>query len=408
MLTVYAKEMKKSDLDRTFLACDVYSRWKRLVTTARDSITIYTPFFDRLLLTLLDANSSIGAGQKTIVTDFTPRALLGQPNQLHTIKKALSRGISVLSLPRLHAKVLLTDDCLVTIGSQNFTSYGRKSKETSVVPSVDLTGSRLITTLIEWRGQAEKVDADLVDMLISKLAPLIRQHKKLSKDTGSTFDEIREQQEKKKRATAIQHFDELARQSRIRMAQGSVFASVKTTIGKHGKYASLLADDKSDMTKWLIKTPDGSLEEYRLNRLSIYPMILADSCRMGFARIGRTRITYIRNGLTWTTRKLQVGDLHMKVEITFPDKETQKRNIIVKLSHEHGGSCEFGILFTGRSAEVKEKTYSKRSGLWKHRHFVSTLKSKFFNSPQALVVSQFNFEGLRDTSAAIFREPVRR
>src|SRR5688572_874399 len=104
----------------------------------------------------------------------------------------------------------------------------------------------------------------------------------------------------------------------------------------------------------------GSLEEYRLNRLSIYPMLLADSCRMGFARIGRTRITYIRNGLTWTDRKLHVGDLHMKVEITFPDKETQKRNIIVKLSHEHGGACEFGILFTGRSAEVKEKTSSKR------------------------------------------------
>jgi hypothetical protein len=92
----------------------------------------------------------------------------------------------------------------------------------------------------------------------------------------------------------------------------------------------------------------------------------------------------MRNSLTWTARKLQVGDLHMKVEITFPDKETQKRNIIVKLSHEYDGSCEFGVLFTGRSAAVKEKTYSKRSWLWQQKHFVSTLTSKFFNSPQAL------------------------
>src|SRR3972149_2092627 len=116
--------MKTPELNRTFLARDVYPRWKRLVANAKAAITIYTPFFDRVLLSLLESNHEIKNVQVTIVTDLNPLTLLELPNQLRTMKKAISRGFTFLSLPGLHAKVLLVDDKFACTGSQNFTLRG--------------------------------------------------------------------------------------------------------------------------------------------------------------------------------------------------------------------------------------------------------------------------------------------
>jgi phosphatidylserine/phosphatidylglycerophosphate/cardiolipin synthase-like enzyme len=55
------------------------------------------------------------------------------------VRALLRRGIEVRSLSRLHAKVLICDWRTATIGSQNFTSYGRGSHETTAVPTDDLS-----------------------------------------------------------------------------------------------------------------------------------------------------------------------------------------------------------------------------------------------------------------------------
>jgi len=160
------------------------------------------------------------------------------------------------------------------------------------------------------------------------------------------------------------------------------YASIDYDSSEWGGYESLRADNEYDMTSWIIEKPDGSVEPYRLSRLSMYPMILADSNRMGFARIGKTRISYIRKGLNWTNRNLTVDNLPLKVNITFPESDTRKRNIIVKLSHSHFGSCEFDVLFKGDSSVMVEKRYSKGGAYWENEHdsFVKTLEKGFFAS----------------------------
>jgi phospholipase D-like protein len=374
--------MKIQEANRTYLARDVYPRWKQLVKDAKETVTIYTPFLDRLLLALLSSNSDVETGQITVITDFNPASILEQPHQLRTIKKALSRGFPILSLANLHAKVLLVDDKYIATGSQNFTFHGRKSKECTVVPCESMKGARFVDTLICWREQAEPIDEDLVDSLISKLEHRIRQHKKLLLETQAEFIEICKHHEQEKQNALIRRLEELERQSRIRMSQGVVYASIDYVSSEWGGYESLRADNEYDMTSWIIEKPDGSVEPYRLSRLSMYPMILADSNRMGFARIGKTRISYIRKGLNWTNRNLTVDNLPLKVNITFPESDTRKRNIIVKLSHSHFGSCEFDVLFKGDSSVMVEKRYSKGGAYWENEHdsFVKTLEKGFFAS----------------------------
>ncbi|SNY96871.1 phospholipase D-like domain-containing protein [Halomonas sp. hl-4] len=371
--------MKISEATRTYFAKDVYSIWKSRVSKAEESITVYSPYFDRLLISLL-GNSQLGNENITIVTELNPASLLEMPNQLRALKNALSNGIIVLSTPRLHAKVLLTDDKFVAIGSQNFTSYARKSKECTVIPAATMTGSSFVDTLIRWREDATSVDENFVDMLLSKISRHIRRHKKLLEETEAEFDELFKNHEEEKQNALLRRLEELERQSHIRMSQGVVYASIEHISGEWDYYDSLIADHEYDLTRWVVKKPGGNTEPYRFSRLAMYPMIIAETGRMGFARIGKTRITYIRKSLNWSNRRLQVGDYSLGVSITFPVTDTKKRNIVVRLTHPYLGSCEAAFLFTGDAFRLIRKHYFKGNSYWNEQHeaFVKELDSGFF------------------------------
>lgn len=383
--------MKTSLYNRAFFARDVYSRWKRLVASAQDSITIYSPYFDSLVPSLLKANKNIDPDKINIITDFTAESLLEFPKQLRTIKKMIAEGLSVLTLRGLHAKILLIDDKYVSIGSQNFTCQGRRNKEASAAPSVPMEGTRFIATLLDWRKRAEHVDEAFVDLLLSQLKHRIKQHKELHEKAQTEFDEIQEAYEDEQREAMKRRLEKLEQQSRIRMANGVIYASIQnvsgeTEFGGWQSYNSLLSDYGHDMTKWIIRKANGHTQPYKLNRLSMYPAIFADTLRMGFARIGKTRITYIRTGLQWNNKLLNVGDLTLRVEINFPETKTKKRNVVVKLSDQFRGFCEFSLLFTGDSFTNIKHRYFRGNQYWQdeHRAFIATLDNEFFGSTNAM------------------------
>ena len=377
--------MRIQDANRIFRARDVYKTWKILVSQAEESVTIYTPFLDRLLLSLLN-NLELNHENITVVTDFIPETLLENPKQLLTIKRALSRGINVLSLSRLHAKVLLIDDRLITIGSQNFTSYARKSKECTTVPQDSLSGSDCVNTLIKWRETAIPIDESLVDLLISKLRRLIKDKERLLKETKTVFNIICEQHDKDKQKKLIQHFEALEQQSPIRMSTGFVYASIERVYGDYDDYYTLKANAGQHLTDWVIKNPDGTTEPYSLRSLYIYPIILADKYRMGFARIGKTRITYIRQGVTWTGDKLHVDGLSLDVKIEFQNTNTKKSNIVVTLSHSYFGKCIGYFLFTGDKTALKHRIFTKgeSNNPGKHESFKHTLDTQFFGKAEKI------------------------
>jgi hypothetical protein len=75
----------------------------------------------------------------------------------------------------LHEAKIVTQ--VRTVGSQNFTSYARKSKETTAAPSVDLAGSNVLATLAQWYKAAEPVELEDVERLLSLLdEPLKKFH----------------------------------------------------------------------------------------------------------------------------------------------------------------------------------------------------------------------------------------
>lgn len=177
------------ELDRLILARDVYKSWKRRVQRAEESVRVFTPYFDRALDRLL-GNADLEPGDISVVTDLSPASgALDYRGQLLGVRALLRRGIEVRSLPRLHAKVLLCDEVQVTIGSQNFTSYGRGSHETTALIGDDITDTTFAATLAEWYAAATPVSLEFIEGLLAELADAAEAAKSASNRLTDEFDQ---------------------------------------------------------------------------------------------------------------------------------------------------------------------------------------------------------------------------
>ena len=110
---------------------DCSSIWEEMVEEASDSIVVFTPYFDRILVNLF-ASSDDANVQKTLVTDLDWIASSAQDRKkLVYIIHLIGEGVDVRVLDRLHAKILVVDHERAVFGSQNFTSYSTSSFEIS-------------------------------------------------------------------------------------------------------------------------------------------------------------------------------------------------------------------------------------------------------------------------------------
>lgn len=158
--------MKRS----SFYALDIHGRWKSRIKMAESTVVVFTPYFDHLLPKLLTA-APIEVDAITVVTDLSPQSGGAQNSkQLKAVLDLIERGVQVLTLDRLHAKVLIVDDAYVLAGSQNFTSFARKSKEATIDEPNDLSDTAFVARLREWEHEAEEVDPQLVRALLEALS----------------------------------------------------------------------------------------------------------------------------------------------------------------------------------------------------------------------------------------------
>ena len=398
--------MSDSKNNRMYLAQDVSSRWKKNISNAQKSITVFTPYLDKMLLKLLSKNDFIDKTDITIVTDFNPEHLLQNPNQLLSIKNLIKTGYDVTSLRGLHAKVLLIDEKFISIGSQNFTSRGRKNKEATVFPINSIKGTKIIKTLKNWKHESIEIEEALVDLLISRLKKQFKRYDKFLDEINEIFNQGIEEIKSQRQESIKIHFDKLEKQSRIKLAYGPIYGCVEYLesssdsyfeIDRAGYYTLRVLYDNNSLVHWNIYNQNGEHEYYRLNRLSIYPIFIADTNQIGFARLAKTRITYVRNSVSWT-EPFDILNDSFKVSVTFPKVKTRKSNIEISLGN-HAGMCKVGLLFDGKNIAIIDKTYSKAqySLETSYESFVNTLENHFsspkpFNNILAEVFSGFKFE----------------
>jgi hypothetical protein len=328
--------------EREFLAADAYPRWRRRVKAAEESVRIYSPYLDDLVVRLL-GNSELDAEDLSVVTDLSPvSGTLTYRRQLLAIRRLLKQDVEVRSLPRLHAKVLLVDGKSVTVGSQNFTSYARKSKETTAVPALDMSESRLVDTLERWYDVAKPVDLDLIEQLLDDLAERFQTARAAIEALSTAYDEALADYSEKQRQAAKRRFERDLAQARSSSASAGFQRAASASLYSAGQrvafarlewidagYWTLMRSSRDvDLTRWRMSDAGLHSDTVKLRSLLFYPVLLGPGMRMAFVRVGETRITYVWRDVL-RNQPRTIGGRRIYPITSFPDDQADGANLVI-------------------------------------------------------------------------------
>ncbi len=306
--------------DSLFLAKDVHPRWQALLDNKCREVLVFTPYFDHLLPKLL-AKSVVYGASITVVTDFSPTGGKDNYRQLKAGLELLQQGIILRNLPRLHAKILMVDRKDIVLGSQNFTSFGRRSKEASASPTSHVLDLNFLKSLDKWIAESTIIDVAMLEILLDQLVTQAKKLEKLEKDLKEQFEKLllqenerRHQEIKQKLAVAISN-------SKTSLEQELALGSLRFL----GDIFTFGVENGNDLTRWVNRS-----ERIRLARLTMVPIVSAQSGQMAFARIAKTRITYIRYSVR-LAKPIEIDGRQFLATVDFPKHDCLNCNLIATL-----------------------------------------------------------------------------
>ncbi len=140
---------------------DCSNLWEDMITDAVDSIVVFTPYFDEILVDLFDEcyleYSDISLVTQLDWVDSRDENI----KRLNLILDLHNKGVNVRILNRLHAKILFVDGERALFGSQNFTRYSTDSFEiTTVLSYLDDESESTFETLGDWLRLARPISFD--------------------------------------------------------------------------------------------------------------------------------------------------------------------------------------------------------------------------------------------------------
>jgi len=119
----------------------------------------------------------------------------------------------------------------------------------------------------------------------------------------------------------------------IRQPQGVAIVSMRKVLSGSARtfFETLETDYERDLTRWIATSDDGKSRTISLRRLREYPIILAETGRMNFVRLGRTRITYVASKVTFN-QAASINGSGVRVSLTFVSDEDTEHNMMWTLT----------------------------------------------------------------------------
>jgi hypothetical protein len=312
--------LKKSN----FHAKDIYSKWKQAIEQATSSVFVVSPYVDSTVKTLILSTKSNQAISRRIYTRIDSETIFDKPYQLKALIDCHKADIEVFQIDELHAKILIVDKARISIGSQNFTKRGRKNKETSFISDEDFSNTEFLKNVDLWLKNAKKIELAYLEELYKKLKKFIPKIDKLRKEHEVEFEKIIGQFEKKHIEQMKKILEEQRNKSLIKFASGYAYLTKNYT----NNGLTLLADEHTDLTLW----KSDSYDLIDLARLSWYPMIIAETGKLIFVRLGSTRITFYATGVKYN-KFIKIQERYYFPKIIFNQDLSDKCNLEVQLDY---------------------------------------------------------------------------
>ena len=407
------------------IAKDVWNDWNEAVENAKNSIVIFSPFISYRVIRLIDCEEIKNRKLNIeIITLFDIRNFLVHASSLKTIVSLLDSSYKVKHLNNLHAKVLIVDDEILVLGSQNFTVKGGKTnRETSAKITIEDTYSdnEFIKKLKEWQDNALEIPLSVAKHWLEKIEPFIKEITKLKEELilkgndalkrikdeeemyekakngtiedcenylerypdGKYVDEVTELINEKRKALEddIKQKKESERKEKERKSNKSLHnakdksrfrfkendETSEVTIKRrpcHPWKAKLIKGES--LTSWMDESDD---EIKELVRLDQYPAFNMDTQVLRFIRLAGKQIS-ICNWAIKTERKFKISsDIFILLSVDFNDINIQDSvwgcktpdyNMIISLKHNNNIFI-VKIFFDGVNAKIFGTPVQKES-----------------------------------------------
>lgn len=135
-----------------YYASNVVRKWKKLIESTKRDVWILSPY-----LTSSTAETVILSSDRIkikVFIEFSIYDFIAEASSLKTLKKLLLNGIEIYQIDNLHAKLIIIDNEIISIGSQNVTLGGTKNKEVTVITRYDAGSYKLIDEAKVWFSES--------------------------------------------------------------------------------------------------------------------------------------------------------------------------------------------------------------------------------------------------------------
>jgi hypothetical protein len=145
------------------------------------------------------------------------------------------------------------------------------------------------------------------------------------------------------------------RDVRERLARPAVWAPLKEVSGSNYTYYTLRANTDSNLTQWPDQPPGQAVTYRSLARLNMYPVILSPSWRMGFGRVGRGQISYVRSAVDMQAPESFAG-MRYRLNVECPGEDFETANLHITLTPDTAQLTAVKLLvqFDGRDAVLTD------------------------------------------------------
>ncbi len=327
-----------------------------MIEQAKNSIWIFTPYLDFTINKLL--SKSFNNIEIVVITSLDGENLFQRGYQLEALKELIANGVIVKNLSGLHAKILLVDNDSISLGSQNFTSRGRKNKEAGFLSDVSFQGSKILQTLNTWHDEAKPVNAEQIDALIEYIKvnedELAEVKRRLEEDVESIINKF-SKEEHNLAITESQNYN-----TTFRYPQNEVIVYKKLS-GTYQNYFSFKVDAPNDLSRWIKTGAKGEEDIFSLPEYYYFPSLNSETMQMMFLRVHSTTITYMKSEFHlsfWSGYGIKGKPF--TVDFKFLKTKSKVANIKITLSSGSVGIANLYYLFNAIEFKLVKSKFSNK------------------------------------------------
>lgn len=393
---------KRKLSSKQYLSMELYlrniaKRWKAELSVEAERKLIFSPY-----VTSSTADSVVRhSGPCEIHTVFSVELFASHASSLETLCLLMDRGHKLFHVTNLHAKVFLIPGQFASIGSQNLTLGGTTNREASVVLQDVKHLKMLEKKLAPWISERTEITRDMLGEMaeiVAEISPLFeaarqavqaaenqRQERALANylESKAAFqhqcllaqlkrllelqlfeaEAVQKLADEAKRREAEElaakrRAEEIRRQVRLRQniqatRKSGSYALLKITEVLNYETGSaqttMLAENERDLTKWII-----GAQPVFLTHGKRY-LLLHDTGKMGWAKVVKTRISFIGTGVDFAQMLDVCGSTYkVKMQADRASNPIYGRNVFFNLSTKSNVVCQISCWFDVNGLEILE------------------------------------------------------